>query len=171
MILLRVQSKMPAKKGSIDGYNLKQKFLDRTRYIGNNFWKVLPIGSAINYTNKNKEKIGTFIYELESWVHVAYGLAGILTLAIYGSLGAVTGAWTPKQMKAYDEKIRIEQQIETEHKKEINYKFNRIFGKAITFQDSVDIYQKYNLPITLQNITFEQKEKAIKQNQLERMSK
>ena len=80
-----------------------------------------------------------------------------------------TGAWTLKQMKQYNEKSRIEQQIKTEHKNEVNYFYNRIFEGAENIKDSVDIYQKYGLPIKLLNPTLEEKERAIKQNRLENL--
>jgi hypothetical protein len=168
---------MPAKKGSLDK-SFGRRALDVSKYIGNNLWKVLPVGSAINYQNRLKSTGKNIYYDTPKDVvnkafHGLYAIAGIFTLAIYGSLGAITGAWTPKQMKAYNEKVKIEAQMESEHKKEVEYRYDKIFenSNAKTIEDSVEIYKKYGLPIKLLNPTLEQKEKAIKQNELERSVK
>jgi hypothetical protein len=167
---------MPAKKGSIDGYNIKQKVLDGARYIGKNFWKVLPVGSAINYQDKLKLARRSAYFDtskefINKTFHGLYALAGIYTLVIYGSLGVVTGVWTPKQMKAYNEKARIKQQIETEHKSEVNHEYNQLFENAKTSEDTLAIYKRYNLPFKFVEPTLKQKEEAIKQNKLERSLK
>jgi hypothetical protein len=98
-------------------------------------------------------------------------IMGGLLFSLYVTTGISTGAWTPKQIKAYNERVRIEQELKDQHLKEVNYFYNRLFEKAITFQDSVEIYKKYNLPINIKNPTLNQKEKAIKQNELERSLK
>lgn len=99
-----------------------------------------------------------------------YIIAGSV-LSLYATAVLFTKGWTPKQMREYGEKERIKIQIESEHKSEADYNYGRIFENAKTFQDSVDIYKKYGLPIKLLTPSAEQKEKAIKQNELERSIK
>lgn len=124
---------------SADEGNLKRKALDRAKYIVNNSWKVLALGAIVPFS-------------------------------IWVSLVAATGAWTPKQMKQYSEQERIKAEVEAEYKSYTEYRFNRIFkdADAKTFNDSVNIYQKYGLPIKLLEPSLGQKENAIKQNELER---
>jgi hypothetical protein len=159
---------MPAKKGSIDK-NLVEKTLDGARYIGKNFWKILPVGSAINYQEK-RDKGLIDKNNPNGILHGMYALAGVGFLFSYILFETTTGAWTPKQIKAYNEKVRIEQQIETEHKKEVEYKYDKIFEdtKTRNFWDSLEIYKKYNLPFKFVEPTLEQKEKVIKQSNLEK---
>lgn len=157
---------MPAKKGSLDK-SIGRKALDGAKYVGKNFWKVLPVGSLINYTVRLNKKL-TKETPLGSAFHTLYGAGAIATLALYAFLGVETGAWTPAQIKQYNEKERIKAQMEAEHKSEVDYFYNRMFENAKSKEDSVGIYQKYGLPIKLLNPSFEQKEKAIKQNELEK---
>jgi hypothetical protein len=127
----------------------------------------LPVGSAINYQNKLNIKLIPGIF------HAVYAIAGVSSLIVYTFLGATTGIWTPKQKEMYKEQMKIKAQIETEHKKEIEYRFDRIFNenKATTFWDSLEIYNHYNLPFKFVEPTFKQKEEAVKQNELERSLK
>ncbi len=130
---------MLAKKGSLDK-NFGQKILDGAKYAGKEF--ILPMA----------------------------GGSAIVLLGCYILVGITTKVWTPKQIKEYNRIEKIKTQIESELKSYVDYRFNRIFedANAKTFQDSVDIYQKYGLPIKLLNPTLIQKEKTIKQNELER---
>lgn len=82
--------------------------------------------------------------------------------------GIKTGAWTPSQIKQYNEKQRIIQQIKTEHENETNFEYGRLFEGN---KDSIEVYKKYGFPIKLLEPTLEQKEKAIKQSELERSLK
>ena len=146
-----------------------RKVLDGAKYVGKNFWKVLPVGSIVNYDNKDKKGLikpsfGKYCF------HLLYGIAIAVGLTNYTIEGINSGAWTPKQIKACNEVRRIKKEIEKTELDETNYYYERIFkdADAKTFQDSLEIYQKYGLPIILLNPTLEQKEKAIKQNELER---
>jgi len=155
---------MLAKKGSIDGYNFKQKASDVARYVGNNFWKVLPLGSSINYIKNGKKKNAT-----KDLFHDAYATVGILGLVIWLTGGVFLGTWTPKQIKQYNEKLRIELELKTQDIGDINYRYNRLFENAINFNDSLKIYEKYSLPIKLLEPSIEQKKRAIEeQNKLEK---
>jgi hypothetical protein len=156
---------MPAKKGSIDK-SLGRKVLDGAKYVGKNFWKVLPIGSSLNHIKKDKEKIGTIDYEVKAMFHNIYALAGVCIVGSYITFSAITGAWTPKQIKQYNEKIKEKEFIEAVENREVDFWYGRIFEEenAKTFQDSVDIYQKYGLPIKLLEPTIQQKENANKKN-------
>ena len=150
--------------------NTKKSFgkraLDRAKYVGKNFWKVLPVGSAINYADRIQES--TKDTPIKYAFHSLYGAIGVVILGAYTLLGLRTDSWTPAQIKQYNEKRKIINQMEVEHKREVDYFYNRMFEDAKTFQDSVDVYKHYNLPIILPKITFKQKEEAIKQNQLEK---
>jgi hypothetical protein len=159
---------MPAKKGSIDK-SIGRKVLDGAKYIGKNFWKVLPIGSSLNHINKDKEKIGTIGYEAKAMFHNVYALTGIIILGVYIPFGATTGAWTPKQIHIYNLEKKVDRVLDEMNTDYINHHFNQMFEKENpkTFQDSVDIYQKYGLPIKLLKPTIKQKEEAINKMELE----
>jgi hypothetical protein len=119
-------------------------------------------------SEKNIDSGGNIPYLRKNYLRNGAVLAGALLAVGYIGGGILTGVWTPKQMKAYSEKVRIEQQIEAEHKGDIDYKFNILFKNAKNFQDSVDVYNKYGLPIKLLTPTHEEKEEAVKQSELER---
>jgi hypothetical protein len=107
----------------------------------------------------------------ENYVRKGLLIFGGVVLSLYLVGGIFTRAWTPKQMKEYNEMKRIETGMKAEHTSKINYEYKRIFDNAKTFQDSVDIYQKLGLPIILSKPSFKQKEEAIKQNELEKSVK
>lgn len=147
------------------------KITDGLKYIGKNFWKVLPMGSGINFTNnkfKNKHKIGTFAYEAESFFHNIYAVAGIATVMGYGFSIAASSEWKPKEIKRYFNEIHEEANQEKENIRLINEEYDKMIEKENpkTFQDSLDIYLKYGLPIKLVEPTPEQRKSA-----LERMTK
>jgi len=85
----------------------------------------------------------------------------LLMMGAIGSLGLILTTRRDKRV--------IEQEVEKAHLYEVNYEYGKIFKNAYNFQDSVDIYQKYGLPIKLLEPSLEQKEKAIKQNRLENL--
>jgi len=153
---------MLAKKGSIDGYNIRQKTSDIVGYVKNNFWKVLPLGSSINYIKNGKKKNAT-----KDLFHDAYATVGILGLVIWLTGGVFLGAWTPKQIKQYNEKVRIELELKIQDIDETNYRNNRLLENAKNFEDSLEIYKKYHYPIILLEPSIEQKKRAIEQNERE----
>lgn len=91
------------------------KVWSEIKYVGKNFWKVLPVGSEINHEN-NVEKLreeGKYEpFNLKNMAndafHIFYGLAGGLLLTTYIGLGAIEGAWTPKEIKEYNKRVQIE---------------------------------------------------------------
>jgi len=145
------------------------KALDAVKYIGKNFWKVLPVGSKLNHINKDKENVGKFIYEAKSFFHDIYALAGICAVGGYMTFGAMTGAWTPKQINKYVNEYQIEKTLDKiftrtdpEYSKD---KFNKIAEKKHpkTLQDSLDICEKYELSLKILNLTQTQKEEIMNQ--------
>ena len=80
---------------------------------------------------------------------------GIATLLIlYAVGGLTTGAWTPKQIKAYNQSGWI----------------NRELKYAKTYEDSINIYKKFNFPMIFQEPPIKEK-KVMKQNELEKRLK
>lgn len=133
-----------------------------------NFWKYLPVGNLINYTNKFNKGLVKDTHFNKMFFHSIYTALSIAALGSYSLIGFTTHTWTLKQWKEYHEKVRIEQEMEKAQLDEVNYEYSKIFENATNFQDTVDIYQKYGLPIILLNPSLEKKEKAIKQNELEK---
>jgi len=81
-------------------------------------------------------------------------IAGATILSLYFTGVAFTRAYTPKQMKQYNEKVRIELELKAQDRNEINYRYNRLLENAKNFEDSLKIMK--------------QKERAIKQSELEK---
>jgi hypothetical protein len=94
-------------------------------------------------------------------------IGGFLILFSYFIAGISTGAWTPKQIKEYSKKAEIEQAERIQYRNRIDSSYNQLFENCASFQDSVDIYKKYGLPIKLRYPSFEDKENAVKQKLLE----
>jgi hypothetical protein len=107
----------------------------------------------------------------ENYARNAIALFGGVLFSLYTIGGIFTKAWTPKQMREYNERSKIEADMKEEHIGNVNYEYERIFDNAKTFQDSVEIYQKFGLPIILSKPSFKQKEEAVKQNELEKSVK
>lgn len=147
------------------------KIADGLKYVGKNFWKVLPIGSGINFSNnriKNIDKIDTFGYEFKSFLHSIYAFAGIAAVGGYLSAAIGTSEWKPKEINKYFNELNQEANIEREKIRLINEEYYKMIEKENpeTFQDSLDIYLKYGFPIKLVEPTPEQRKSA-----LERMTK
>ena len=161
--MLEGRSKMGGGGGSIDKKTLGQNVLDGSKYIGKNFWKVLPVGSKLNHINKDKHKVGTFMYEVKSFFHDIYALAGIVTLGGYLTFGAMTGAWTPRQINEYELKKRVDEAFIEISPKYAKDKFDKIAGKKHpkNLQDSLNICDKYELPVKILNLTDTQKTEII----------
>jgi hypothetical protein len=94
-------------------------------------------------------------------------IAGSFVSILYFIAGISTGAWTPKQIKEYSRKAEIEQAERVQYRNRIDSSYNQLFENCASFQDSVDIYKKYGLPIKLRYPSFEDKENAVKQKLLE----
>jgi hypothetical protein len=107
----------------------------------------------------------------ENYAHNAALLFGGIVFSLYLIGGIFTKSWTPKQMREYNEKSRIEAEMKKEYTDKVNYEYNRIYENAKTFQDSVEVYQKFGLPIILSKPSFKQKEEAVRQNELEKSVK
>lgn len=94
---------------------------------------------------------------------------GVSLAAGYLGLASMTHEFSPK--KQIQEYIRIEAEKMQEKSREtmINQKYESIFEKENpqSFQDSVDLYQKYGLPIKLLNPSFEQKKEAVNKLEME----
>ena len=82
-------------------------------------------------------------------------------LVLYTVGGVVHNVWTPKQIKEYNEKFRLEQKVYFEHQHTVDSTYTNLFQDAKSTQDSIDIYQKWGLPIQLLSPTIQQKEEAI----------
>ncbi len=97
---------------------------------------------------------------------------GAVVLLTYVSGGVFFGAWNGKELKDFYKK-GVNSHME--HVRNVNSGFNELFKDAKTFQDSVEIFQKYDLPIILPEPTFQDKERVVgkieKENQLEKEAK
>jgi hypothetical protein len=155
------------------------KIINSIKYLGKNFWKVLPIGSSLNYEIKNraKDKSKTTEYNLgdnytlKEIFHDFYALAGVFAVSGYLGFVGLTKEWSPK--KQFEEYNRMESERKKNENRRVivEKKYNGMFESENpkTFQDSVEIYLKYGLPIKLLEPSFQQKQEAI--NRLERSLK
>lgn len=146
-----------------------KKLTDSIKYIGKNFWKVLPVGSSLNYRRKNKDKLEGREYDAKEIFHDLYALAGVFALSGYlGNVG-LTKEWELKKQLEEIERIEVEKMKEENRKMLIEKKYNEIFEgeNPQTLKDSLEIYIKYGLPIKLLSPTFEQREEAV--NKLEKV--
>jgi len=78
-----------------------------------------------------------------------------------------TSSLNPAKWDKYYETEEKKQQAKQNYIQKIDLIYNSLFKDAKTFDDSLEIYQKYGLPIKLIPANFEQKEKVVKQNKLE----
>lgn len=81
------------------------KALDAVKYIGKNFWKVLPMGSAVNFFN-NKKTSETKNFDTKGILHSAYATLAPIVLTIYLSIGFTHEVWTPKEHRELNRKLR-----------------------------------------------------------------
>jgi len=135
---------------------LGRKALDGAKYVGKNFWKVLPVGSLINNRNVSKKKGEKFLVSNSFMRHSAYALLGGVLIEIWALNGIFYSKWTPKQYK--------EAGLEKQYKNNINASYNKLFENAANFEDSLKIYQENNLPIRpikLLEPSFENKERIL----------
>lgn len=90
------------------------------RYAVNNFWKVLPIGSLINYRmnhqkeeedNRNNPDYNPISLKgmAKDAFHILYAISGGLLIGAYVSNGIVEGDWNIKHMNKYFDKTKSEQ--------------------------------------------------------------
>ena len=150
---------MPCKKGSIDK-NFGRKFLDGAKYVGKNSWKVLPVAGLIDFAKNYPDKGSEFIRDVKSTYH----FLNVAVLTGYVITGISFGTWTPQQYREYSNK----QKTKNQNIQQINVSYDSLFKDTKTFSDSLAVYQKYALPIKFGEPTFDEKETAIKMNNLEK---
>jgi hypothetical protein len=142
-----------------------KKLIDAVKYVGKNFWKVLPVGSSINYVKKQKEE-GELIednYTFKGIFHDLYALGGVFALSGYLGVVSMTNSCSPKKQIKELNRIENEKRKQEYHERFINSEYERMFERENpkTFQDSVDVYQKYGLPIKLLEPTIKEKENLV----------
>lgn len=142
---------MPVRKGTLDR-SLGRKALDGAKYVGKNFWKVLPIGHEINFlSGKSKIKSGL--------AHLLFTILWICPLGVYVLNGTDDGKWTPKQYK----EARLEKQEQEQYRNDINNSYKKLFKDAKDVGDTLEIVNKHNIlyELTLKP-SFEDKERIVK---------
>lgn len=213
------------KKGFSGERDFGEKSLDVVKYFGKNFWKVLPVGSWINYKrnlvkkdpvekyrkakqelsdnieifygsfenkiqkfSEEQEKLietlekdtaeyskfsNAFKREAKKFLHEAYSILGLSAVTIYTVAILGTHSLNPvHQYKHYRgdiERAILEVKEENKRIEKIDSSYNslNLFQDAKNFEDSLEIYKKFGLPIRLETPNLEQKEKIVKQNSLE----
>jgi len=110
---------------TIDERSLGKQVFDGAKYVGKNFWKALPMGSAINYEIQREKEIMNEAYKEDSiqyelfrikdivqrTLHGFYAIAGTLLLGVY-LFGAIPkGELIPKQIKEYNKKMKKTEQV------------------------------------------------------------
>lgn len=90
----------------------------------------------------------------ENYLNYTLKFIGITALAMYIAGGFFSDAWTPKQIKEYNRGGWI----------------NRKLEYAKTYEDSLKVYKKFNIPIIFQAPLIKE-EADIKQNDLEKSAK
>jgi len=151
---------MPAFKGSIDK-SLGRKFLDGAKYLGKNSWKVLPVAGAVDFTNKRLNGMikPSIINHLKSVYHLTtFSLAVIYCVASIENKSLNPQKW-------------LENKNKIQYQNQINSSYKALFKDAKTFSDSLVIYQHYGLSLKLKEPNFEEKETAVKINELEKSLK
>jgi hypothetical protein len=173
---------MPARKGSIEK-NFGRKVLDGAKYIGKNSWKVLPVGSEINFKRNGTERMRRESSEIKyvlkeltkSVLHRAYSIVGLGGLAIYITASVGTNSLNPiNQFEKYSKEIKnlqVEYNKIHQHNQQVNSSYDSLFKDAKNFADSFAIYNHYCLPIKLGQPTLDEKETAVKMNRLEKEMK
>ncbi len=135
------------------------------KYALKNSWDILP---GINEFQATK----TFLHNISGKKETPFvKFIGRLFLTagyiIYGTASWATGSLNPKvwseKVKEGNEKMQLKQQYENK----VDSTYNSLFQDTKTFQDSLEIYQKYGLPIKLEPVSFEEKEKIVNENSLE----
>jgi len=153
---------MPVRKGTLER-SLGRKALDGAKYVGKNFWKVLPVGSLINlalnstiaakglnYAQYSKKYSGLRMLA-KTLGNCAYAVIPLIPLLNYTQDVKTTGFWNLKQQKEFHK-----------HQKEINNSYNKLFKDAANFEDSLKIYQELDLPTKLEEPSFKDKERIVK---------
>ncbi len=148
--------------------SLGRKVLEEVEYALKNSLNILPFRSLKNYENKVK-KLGKEDYKKLPWVtgdldfkalfHRMYSLASIVVPVIYLSSGIFDGTWTPKQFRDY--KIETQYQEALVENEKILWGQKNPLKDAKNLQDSLDIYQKYGLPIILKEPSLDEKNKIL----------
>jgi hypothetical protein len=146
------------------------KTLDALKYVGKNFWKVLPIGSLINQAKKNSpydnflehkepEKFSQERKKRSRTInrHAGYAALGSTLIGAYLFVGLNDGGWTPKQWKEESQ----QQKEAIQYYKDVRNDYNSLFGDAVNFEDSLEIYKENGLPIKLEEPNFWEKAKAV----------
>lgn len=87
----------------------------------------------------------------------APGIGTAFLLGTYLMAGIRTGTWTPKQYTEMVKRI-----------KQTNSSYDKLLENAANFDDSLKFYIENGLPIKLEEPSLEQKEKIVKQNDLEK---
>jgi hypothetical protein len=148
--------KMAGTTGSTYERNLGRKVLDTAKYVGKNFWKVLPVGSLINFGYNELKKRKSYENPLKKIIgHTVYAFVGISVIEAPLILGIDTGAWTPKQYKEF----LLEKKAQEQHQDKVNSNYNKLFENAASFEDSLRIANDYNIPYELTlKPSFEDKE-------------
>lgn len=146
---------MPAFKGSIEK-NFGRKFLDGMKYVGKNSWKVLPVAGFINGVYNNFNSNNKIIKLLKFSFHSL----NMLAFGIYFTCSVNSNSFNPTKWNKNDK-----------HYNQINSSYDSLFKDAKTFSDSLAVYQHYGLPVILPEPTLEEKETAVKINELEKSLK
>ncbi len=74
-----------------DERTLGRKALDGAKYVGKNFWKVLPVGSLINFASDLSNKKTNLVNILKLTGHMAYATAVCGGLSLYLTGASETG--------------------------------------------------------------------------------
>lgn len=82
------------------------KALNSVKYFGKNFWKVLPIASAINYHNKHPEISESKEFDMKAMLHSLHATITPIFLTLYLSVGFTYGVWTPKKYQQLNSQLR-----------------------------------------------------------------
>lgn len=99
-------------------------------------------------------------------------LATAVPLVVYIGTGVVTSDWSITNFKTYLGIIN-EGLKRKAYEQKVDSTYNALFNEAKSLDDSLKIYEKYGLPIKLElkKPSFEDKERAVKENELEKSLK
>lgn len=146
----------PPKKGFSEEKSFGKRTLDCAKYVGSH----LPLLNEFNLFRNAVRKD-----DIPWNILVRLVLSGLYFGSAIHSYNS--SSLNPRDWDRYYKIEEEKQKAKQKYQNQINSSYNSLFKNAENFEDSLEIYKKYGLPIKLQPVSFEEKEKIVNQNSLE----
>ncbi|MDA3836161.1 MAG: hypothetical protein PF542_00910 [Nanoarchaeota archaeon] len=150
---------------------MKNKFTNDLKYLLKNSWDIFP-GINESQLIKNVSKTRYTLFSEKKTPSDWKILGRCLTSSLYITYGLLSCFYTSLNPQVWDRKIeekRVRIELKQKHQEKISLSYDsfNIFENAKNFEDSIGIYQKYDLSIKLEPVDFKQKERVVSQKNLE----